>query len=226
MTPQRTRKIKENQDNLLSRILRDGIVMPSCTRCRKDPRRVCVVATDSDRCAECVRAGGNVLCDVWGPTKSEWRALERTEKELARAWEEAQRDQQRLFEQLASQQAKLLRINKQREMFRARAGEMLRRGLRSLDELDAAEKEEEEQRRSQHVPSFSNVADEHPRSDLLPDSDGPDFSDPSFWDSLDLSGVDTSVFGLPEKEVHGGSFVPFLEVPDAGGGTPRASQGS
>jgi hypothetical protein len=35
--------------------------------------------------------------------------------------------------------AKLVRLEKQKKMFRARAAEILRRGLRSLDELDAAE---------------------------------------------------------------------------------------
>ena len=143
MPPQRTRRCKENQELLYRRILRNGIIMPSaCTRCRKDPRRVCVVSSDSDRCAECALAGGNVKCDVWGPTKSEWASLEKTERELAEAWEEAQRQQQKLFDQLAAQQAKLTRLNKQREMFRAKAAEMLRRGLRSLDELEEVEERE------------------------------------------------------------------------------------
>jgi len=142
MPPSRHERLKENQQNLLSRVLRRGFKMPSCSRCAKDPRRVCVVSSDSDRCAECIRAGGNTKCDVWGPSKSDWRKLEQTEADLSLAWEEAQRDQQRLIEQLSAQQAKISRINKQREMFRTKAAEMLRRGLRSLDELEAAEEKE------------------------------------------------------------------------------------
>ncbi len=54
---------------------------------------------------------------------------------MDKEWEEAQAH-------LLELQSKLLRLDKQRRMFRKRAADMLRRGLSSLDELDAAEEAE------------------------------------------------------------------------------------
>jgi hypothetical protein len=68
--------------------------------------------------------------------------LDREESKLDASLRKTQEEQQQLFAHLAELQAKILRLNKQREMFRARAAEMLRRGLKSLDELDAAEEAE------------------------------------------------------------------------------------
>ena len=200
MPPNRHERIKENRESLYRRVLRNGFVMPSCSRCRKDPRRVCVVSSDSDRCAECIRAGGSVKCDVWGPSKSDWAALEKTEKDLADAWAEAQAEQQRLFERLSAQQAKLMRLNKQREMFRARAAEMLRRGLKSLDELDAVEAEEalrgDEALLQTLTPAGSADALGDPPHDPLDFSgvafDADPSMSPSFWDSIGVGGETSS----------------------------------
>ena len=57
--------------------------MPSCTRCLKaSPCLHYMVSADSDRYAKCICAGGNVSCDVWGPSKGDWERLECMEELL------------------------------------------------------------------------------------------------------------------------------------------------
>lgn len=175
--------------------------MPSCTRCLRDPRRrKCVVSCDSDRCAECIRAGGNVTCDVWGPSKGIWEKVERAEKTLSEDSKSLRAEQHELLERLTALSAKIARVDKQREMFRAKAADMLRRGLRSLDELEAAEEAE-------RVEAEKGAAVETPRPTPFVLSD-PEL-DPSLVAALsDFDPLD-----------------PIWEGLDFGGGTPVATQG-
>ena len=164
----------------------------ACSRCRAQ-HKVCAVASNSTRCAECIKAGGLVKCDVFGPSPAEWAKFERTEKQLADDLKEAREAQQRLMNHLFEMQAKVLRLETQRESFRSRAADMLRRGLGSLDELDDAERKEKEEegRREQELAAAT----------LLPttsEGDVPDFSgvafgpdpplSPSFWEGLVFDG--------------------------------------
>jgi hypothetical protein len=79
-------------------------------------------------------------------------------------------------------QSKLLRLDKKQDMFRARAAEMLRRGLKSLDELEAVDTEavQREPSDSDETPvnliDYSRVAFD-PRLAVWP----------SFWDDLGVS---------------------------------------
>jgi len=195
--------------------------MPACSRCEKRGKK-CLVAPGYSRCSECIRVGGRVKCDVHGPSDAEWKELERTEKKLADEWNEAQNEQRKLFARLSEMSAKLVRIEKQREAFRSRAGEMLRRGLKSLAELDAAE---EQERREKETEEGESVPEEQPIS-----TPSPEPADPSlFWNPEEdlvlveaLSEFDASSnfwsslgFGVPgNAETH------------PGGGTPATSQGS
>jgi hypothetical protein len=137
MPAQRTTRLNAPRPSLYDRVKR-GILMPSCSRCERRGTE-CRVAKDSARCAECILAGGNVKCDVLGPSSSEWAALERAENKIVDEVKQAEEAQAQLFLRLHEQQTKLLRLRKQQEYFRNRAAEMLRRGLKSMDELDAAE---------------------------------------------------------------------------------------
>ena len=59
------------------------------------------------------------------------------------------REKERLSSEWRSTQAKLLRLDRQREFLEKRAGELIRRGLKTMDELDEAEeKEKQEQERA------------------------------------------------------------------------------
>ena len=139
MPPERSKKTRSRLD-LYAQASR-GIKMSPCTRCQKKGTK-CYVTSSSLRCAKCIKAGGGVKCNVYGPLPSEWALLDREESKLDASLRKTQEEQQQLFSHLAELQAKILRLNKQREMFRARAAEMLRRGLKSLDELDAVEEAE------------------------------------------------------------------------------------
>ncbi|OBT70528.1 hypothetical protein VF21_10439, partial [Pseudogymnoascus sp. 05NY08] len=63
-----------------------------------------------------------------GPEHPDWVKLEREEDRLDREEEETL--------------SKLLRLRKQKRLIRTRGKDMLRRGLKTLDELDAAEEAE------------------------------------------------------------------------------------
>ena len=144
-----------------------------------------VLAQDSGRCSECVFRG--FKCDVEGIPVSDWSSLEKEERRIRSEKKETL--------------AKLLRLERQEEFLRSRGLAMLRRGLHTLDELEAAEEKEKEkakleaERQGQQPPTPSasepGSSGGDPSVDLLA---GVDFSDP-FWATLGF-----------------------------GGGTPRASQ--
>ena len=131
MPPVQARKFKEREE-LHKRIEHHGIEMSPCSYCLKHNKK-CIVSDSSTRCGECARFGKK--CDVAGPSAAEWQALEREEKRLQTEKEEA-------FASLAASMAKLQRVEKTQRLLKTRAGEMLRRGLKTMDELDAAEEAE------------------------------------------------------------------------------------
>jgi len=53
-----------------------------------------------------------------------------------------QTEKEEAFASLAASMAKLQRVEKTQRLLKTRAGEMLRRGLKTMDELDAAEEAE------------------------------------------------------------------------------------
>lgn len=187
MGPIRSKKT-ENRLNLYTRVKSNGIVMPSCSRClRASPRLHCIVSTDSDRCAECIKAGGNVKCDVWGPSKGDWEKLERVERQLNADSDAAMDEQQRLLSLLSGVSAKLARLEKQKKLFRSRAAEMLRRGLKTLDELDEVEEKERKEREETELREQPTTSREsHPTSEV-PLSDD--------WPTDPLEGYSGAVFG-------------------------------
>ena len=99
-----------------------------------------------------------------------------------------------------------MRLNTQREMFRKRVAEMLRRGLKSLDELDATEEAE----RLALEREASTTEEETPPTDTF-DSD--------FLTSLDPS-VAVSLYSDFNPSD------PFWAGLGFGGRTPRAAQGT
>jgi hypothetical protein len=197
MPPSKHKKT-EYREKIYDRQKTSGIEMAPCTRCEKRGTK-CLVAPGYSRCSECIKVGGRVKCDVHGPSTAEWENLEREEKRLTNEWRETQ-------ERLLEMQAKLLRLDKQRELFRTRAAEMLRRGLKSIAELDEAEEKErleEEASTREANPSREShptydLPGNHPSDSSLfldPLSDPAleqalsDFSpDDPFWHSLGMSG--------------------------------------
>lgn len=124
MTLSKHTKIKERL-SLSQRISTTGVEMPPCGHCQKKQTK-CIISDASKRCSECVRT--NARCDAGGPSASDWEKLEREERRLQEEEEEAM--------------AKILRLRKHQRLFRSRAKDMLRRGLKTMDELDEAEERE------------------------------------------------------------------------------------
>jgi len=152
------------QHALADKIQRIGVEVPSCSRCEKRGLQ-CLVAPDTSRCGECVRS--KQKCDVDGPSVADWENLEREERRL----EEEERETL----------AKLLRLGTQKRSLRQRAREMMKRGLSSLDELDAVERQEKEAELAKVQATLLPAA-----SDEIPLD--PSFLHGSFWGGLDFDG--------------------------------------
>jgi dynactin complex subunit len=107
-----------------------------CTNC-EGSLWSCYVAgsSKSARCNECVKRGQK--CDVRNLPLCDWAAIEREEKRVS---EELAQTTAELHKTLARQS----RLMKQQQFVWTRAKEMLQRGLSSLDELDDAERAEQE----------------------------------------------------------------------------------
>jgi propanediol dehydratase large subunit len=129
-----SRKRKE-RESLADRVASLGIEMPSCTYCNRHGK-TCIVSPESKKCAECIRTKRK--CNVEGPSSSDWSAIDSMEERLERETEET-------AQVMATAAAKLARLQKQKKLLRTRAKDMLRRGLSSIDELEAVEAKELEQ---------------------------------------------------------------------------------
>lgn len=137
--PKANRSTYKERCALASRIKLQGVEMFPCTNCQGSLKKCYVsMGSKSARCNECVKSG--LKCDVRNLPVSDWAAIEREESRVAAELAETTA---KLHEMLARQS----RLMKQQEFVRTRAKEMLQRGLDNLDELDAAE--EEEQRSSE-----------------------------------------------------------------------------
>ncbi len=187
------RKLLERND-LVRRIIRNGYElndMDSCSNCVR--RNVTCVSSskDSRRCAECVRRNLKEKCDCMGPEHPDWVKLEREEERLDREEEETL--------------SKLLRLRKQKRLIRTRGKDMLRRGLKTLDELDAAEEAErvaaEKLAQTESLASSNQVTPVTSSSDVLTSELAPLGSpSPSFWDYV-VSEADA--YGATPPPIHG-----------------------
>ncbi|OBT49698.1 hypothetical protein VE04_10208 [Pseudogymnoascus sp. 24MN13] len=173
MSSSKHTKIKERQ-LLADRIERNGIPMPSCANCLRNGRS-CIVAPGHRRCSECTRR--NSKCDACAPSAAEWEKL-RVEEERLEAEEEAAAAQEQ------EAYARRMRLRKQQKALKLRGAEMLRRGLRTLDELDEAEEKDrlEAEARDALLPSPPTTTSGPATSphDLFPDVDPSVFS-PGYW---------------------------------------------
>jgi multidrug efflux pump subunit AcrA (membrane-fusion protein) len=124
------------------------------------------------------------------PAIGDWEALERAEQKLeeeeraARAAERKAREQ--YAEAMLAAEGRLDRLARQRKFLKKRGAEMLRRGLKSMDELEEAEAREAAEREKQAAsavrpptPPSAGDSSEFP----LVDEPLPDFGD-SFWADL------------------------------------------
>jgi len=140
-----------------------------CSNCVRYSRRCVILNAKSQRCGECVRRGSK--CDALQASISDLESLRLEEERL-----KLERDL--AFEAAMAGLERVRVLEKRQQELRTRGMEMLRRGLSSLDELDAVEAKELESAaaRDREVPAPG-----------LDSFDLPDL-DPAFWDNLGFSG--------------------------------------
>ena len=104
-----------------------------CAACRKS-KSDCVTSTDSKGCLRCV--GKALTCD-WRPfSEQDFEKIERERSRLRTAKLEAR-------ERRLAEEAKIARLERLEDFLEKREGELIRRGLESVDELEQLEKQEE-----------------------------------------------------------------------------------
>ena len=167
-----------------------------CSNCSRYGRR-CVVLNDrSQRCGECVRRGAR--CDVVQASISDLENLRLEEERL-------QFERDTAFEAAMAGLARVRVLELRQQELRERGREMLRRGLKTLDELDALEEKER----------LENECVEKEKELASVSAAGP--SDGSFV--FDSSSLDPSILASMDSPS-------FWANPDIAGGTPPTSQGS
>ncbi len=165
-----------------------GVEMTPCSVCSRSGRR-CIMLADSKRCSECIRQCRS-SCDAFPtlPRVDEWASLDRQQASLQAEEEEAM--------------AKILRLRKQQRLLAGRRHEMVLRGLRSLDELDAelekekSDKERKEQALLENQASPGNGEPSSSTSGVLGGSElladqmtfDPSLLDAQLWEDLGISG--------------------------------------
>jgi len=147
--------------------------MPQCSRCaRRD--FLCKVGKESSQCAECVRSSAK--CDCRGPSDVEWQSLEQQEDMLEEKMRLTAVRADKLHQELREQYARMERLRKQKKSLKERSSEMLRRGIQSLNELDALDNQNGSELNERMV-----VAS--PTGDLFRELS------PGFWESVSLPGT-------------------------------------
>ena len=135
---ERSRKYQERVD--LGNYIEDhGIEMSPCSFCARNDKP-CLMIPDSNRCSECARRGQK--CDNDALPVSSWDAFHREKARLDEEEEKTTQALAKISQEMTEKAARLARLRKQRNFLHKRAGEMLRRGLKTMDELDEAEEKE------------------------------------------------------------------------------------
>jgi hypothetical protein len=178
MPADRSKKALERKA-LAKRIESLGVEMSPCSNCERHARKCVVSSHDSSRCSECVWHG--IKCDVEGIPVRDWETLEREEERIRSA-------RQAAVELMAVTSARLARLEKQQEFLRRRGRDMLRRGFRTLDELEAVEEKERQDEKAKQVePTTTSSVEEFPELDIYGGLS------PSFWQGLDVVGGMSSI---------------------------------
>ncbi|CAG8971363.1 hypothetical protein HYALB_00006912 [Hymenoscyphus albidus] len=158
-------------------------IMP-CSNCRRYNRKCFVLNNKSQKCGECVRRG--VRCDALQSANDDLQSIRLEEERL-----KFERDM--AFEAAMAGLARVRELEQRQQELRERGIDMVRRGLRTLDELDVAE--EKERKEKEKDEEKKKMEEEAARLASLPT---PSSSDPA----LDL-GLDPAFFEAfpPDSEM-------------------------
>ena len=191
MPPSTSKTSKYKQRILLFETIQSyGLPVMACSNCTRYHRRCVVLNTKSQRCGECVRRGSK--CDALQASVSDLENLRLEEERL-----KFERDT--AFEAAMAGLARVRELELRQQELRERGMEMLRRGLKTLDELDEQENREREEKERQ----------EHPDP----------VYDTFFPPNPDLVGAELAATLSAYDPAD-----PFLATLGFGGGTPQASQ--
>jgi hypothetical protein len=141
------RKYKENS-SLAARVDFIGIEMSPCSYCKKQELKY-IVSPDSLKYSEYIRLKRKY--NVEGPSTSDWRAIDTLKECLEHKTEETS-------QVIVAVAAKLARLQKQQQLLRTCAQEMLKQGLKNLDKLEEAEAREKEEKEAQERAAVNSVA--------------------------------------------------------------------
>ena len=130
---------KKKEQLRLTYKIEDSLIeaSPYCSNCLKQSRRCFVDSSRSSKCAEYIRL--KLRYDVSGDPQD--RNVPRENK-----LDSLDHQIERLDEQKEEAMAKILRLEKQRSLLKARKKEIVRRGLKFLKELDKVEEKEQRER--------------------------------------------------------------------------------
>jgi hypothetical protein len=149
---------------LSARIAKHGIEKSPCSFCERNTKK-CIVSSDgSARCSECARLGKK--CDVKSIPIDDWDSLEREERRI-------EKEREATLE-------RLLKLDKQMKFLKTRGREMLRQGLKSLDDLDEINDAKEKEQYNLYQKQQSTVVTLDPPDTVYVDSFHMQLS-PSFW---------------------------------------------
>ena len=174
-----SRKRKERSSlaqRISQRITNTGFEILSYSRCKAAGHTCMVSSAESRRYADYVRLGKS--CDIEAPSSAQWETLEKAKNKLEAITEAAEMEFVTVSAVAAEISARLARLRRQRKLLKRRGAEILRRGVSSLDELEALEEQEADANRvveSPAVPSGSQLSFPQLFDQILPD-----FSNPLF----------------------------------------------
>ena len=113
--------------------------MSPCTNCRKSGDS-CVVSVESRKCASCVKRGYS--CDVRGPSSRDFEKIAKEKERLRLEEAAAEKAEEMAFRAQMEARARRDRVRRQAAFLSGREGELLRRGLETVEELEKAEEED------------------------------------------------------------------------------------
>jgi hypothetical protein len=131
--------------------------MPSCGYCQSKALS-CLVSSDSNSCSNCVRYNRKD-CDAKEISEAAFLKIAKERERIRQGILNAELEEERGFEVMRSARARKKRFEKLGSFLDGREGELIRRGVKTIEEL---EKLEEEERLLKERADASTVATSEP----------------------------------------------------------------
>jgi uncharacterized protein YdcH (DUF465 family) len=209
---------KRNRLAQYNLILQNGVVADNpCEYCSS--RCIdCVMDSKSRNCAECTRRGRRCVRKLH--SDEEWQRVLRESAKLDAEIEAVEKQQMQLM-------AKMLRLRKQKQLFKNRSGRMLNHDSFTMEQLDA-----EDPLNAEDLAELDRLADERDTQILAATSENPTLTQmfgplsPSTLEGMDLSFLagDSSGFGTSLPPVAQESVSPLGNTSGRAGGSPSGSR--